>query len=315
MNKKMLEYLMDNEENHSYEHSINDKTQPLVSVVMPVFNNDNFVSNSINSILKQSYRNFEFIIVDDGSTDSSAEIIREFNDERIQFIHHDENRGNYGCRNEGINLSKGKYVCVMDSDDEALPIRIETQVAFLEKNKDILAIGSQFELIGSDISFYQPQNYDLIKVLLISNNMFLHPSLLIRKGILDQIEGYNEIYYYSSDYDLVCRLSTIGKIINLPSVLMKYRVHNSQISILKKEKQKEYANNIRLRYLKLLGFSLTTSDEFLLNVIINKEIVEISLNKIQSLFNKITKQNEDLHAFDSAYLRMLFYTYEKASLH
>ena len=96
---------------------------------------------------------------------------------------------------------------------------------------------------------------------------------------------------------------------------MKYRVHNSQISILKKEKQKEYANNIRLRYLKLLGFSLTTNDEFLLNVIINKEIVEISLNKIQSLFNKITKQNEDLHAFDSAYLRMLFYTYEKTLLH
>jgi GT2 family glycosyltransferase len=286
---------------------------PLISVVMPVYNNEKYVSWAIESILKQSYKNFEFIIINDGSTDCSAEQIKNFDDKRIIFVNHSENRGNYRRRNEGLSIAKGKYICVMDADDEALPSRLATQVDFLEQNKSVLTVGSQFEFIGKGIS-NKPMEYEHIKAMLFYNNMFLHPSLMIRKSTLDEIGGYNEKYYYSSDYDLVCRLALKGEIRNLPDILMRYRVHDSQISTAKQKEQQAYANEIRAEYLKATGCSLNDKELALFHRYANhensnnddeKKELKAVLEKIPAIFGIITNNTTPLKMEQESHIRKL----------
>jgi glycosyltransferase involved in cell wall biosynthesis len=291
----------------------NFDSQPLVSVIMPVYNNEKYVSWAIESILRQSYKNFEFIIINDGSTDSSTEQIKKFDDKRIVFINQAENKGNYRRRNEGIALSKGKYICVMDADDEALPFRLATQIIFLEKHELVLAIGSQFEFIGKEIS-NKPTEYEFIKTKLLYNNVFLHPSLMIRKDIIDEIGGYNEEYHYSSDYDLVCRIAIKGEIINLPDILMRYRTHNSQISTAKKKEQQMYADMTRINYLKAIGFSLTDKEFKLFNLFMNhKEFGE--KEKLEVVLDKIVKQNKKHLFFKEEELLFSLYSSFSNQLH
>ena len=129
---------------------------PQVSVVMPVYNREKYVADAVNSILKQCYTNFEFIIIDDGSTDSTFDILKSFGDKRIKLIRKNKNRGNYSARNEGMELATGKYICVMDSDDIALPNRINRQFEFMEQHKQFGICGSFAKVIDSniDIEYY-----------------------------------------------------------------------------------------------------------------------------------------------------------------
>ena len=270
----------------------NCDAQPLVSVIMPVYNSEKYVSWAIESILQQSYQNFEFIIINDGSTDATVEQIEKFDDQRIRFINHSENSGNYKRRNEGMALSKGKYICVMDADDEALPFRLAVQVGFLEKHQSVLAVGSQFEFIGKGIS-NKPMEYESIKVKLLYNNMFLHPSLLIRKSVITELGGYNEAYCYSSDYDLACQIAMKGEIVNMPDVLMRYRIHESQISTAKHTEQRKYADMIRANYLKGIGFLLEDREFELLNCFMNREEIN-DKEELAVALDKIVMQNKKL---------------------
>ena len=220
----------------------------LISVILPVYNSEKYVSDSIQSILNQTFTDFEFIIIDDCSTDNTWEIIQSFSDNRIITIQNKKNIGNYPSRNIGMNKAKGRYIAVMDGDDIALSDRLMKQYCYLEENPEILAIGTQFDFIGFDYIRDSPVSYEKICAGLLINNCFLHPSLLIRTEIIKQLNGYNEKYIYSSDYDLVCRISLLGKIENLPDNCMLYRWHPDQISQKKNIEQKEFAYDIRQKY-------------------------------------------------------------------
>lgn len=121
---------------------------PFISVVMPAYNVEKYVEEAVCSILDQTYCDFEFIIVDDGSTDRTREILRSFSDPRISLLFNDKNEGNYPARNRGCRLARGKYIAVMDADDVALPERLERQVEYMEKHSDVLACGTAYRLIG-----------------------------------------------------------------------------------------------------------------------------------------------------------------------
>ncbi|GHV40024.1 glycosyl transferase [Bacteroidia bacterium] len=273
--------------------------KPLVSVVMPVYNVENYVKESIYSILSQTYVNFEFIIINDGSTDNTAEIADNIHDKRIIFLSHSENKGNYIRRNEGCRLAQGKYICVMDGDDIAMPERIEKQVEIIEKDPSLLALGTAFTFPNGYIC-RKPCNYDYIKVMLLFNNMFLHPSLIIRKDVLESIGYYNENYYYSSDYDLVCKIALQGNIINIPDILMKYRLHEKQISSAHNIKQTEFANQIRLDYIERCGFRLTREemDIFTLMITRSNRIKELNID-IHLIINNLKEQNQQLKYFNT----------------
>lgn len=225
-----------------------DSAYPALSVIMPSYNCEEYIADAIKSIIDQDFKDFEFIIVNDGSTDKTEEIILSFEDPRIIVIQNEYNIGNYPSRNIGIKRAKGKYIAIMDSDDIALPDRLNKQFNYLENNPDTIAVGTQFYSIGMEFDRVNPLQYKDICAGLLYDNCILHPSLLIRKDILIELNGYNEKFTYASDYDLVCRLSLIGKIENLPDYCMYYRWHKGQISNSKKRKQKDYADEIRQNY-------------------------------------------------------------------
>jgi len=222
--------------------------KPGVSVIMPVYNVALYVGRAIESILQQTFTDFEFIIIDDGSTDSTWEIVCSYQDDRIIRIQNETNQGNYPSRNRGMKLARGKYIAVMDGDDIAWPERLKKQFNHLETHPHLLAVGSDFEYTVESCQGgipYQP--YEVL-VSLLKGYYILHPSLFIRTAVIRSLKGYNESYCYAADYDLTCRIALLGPLEVLPEVLMTYRKHSRQITSKNKEQQAEYALAICKKY-------------------------------------------------------------------
>lgn len=222
-------------------------TDKTISVLMPVYNGETFLQEALDSILGQTYTDFEFIIIDDGSEDGTSNLLDACTDPRVIRLRNEKNKGNYAARNEGLTLAQGKYICVMDADDIANPDRFSTQVAYLETHQDVVAVGSRY-LFSNGYLRPVPLMYEEICLYLLEENCFLHSSLMIRTDALRKLGGYREEFVYSSDYDLICRLSLLGKIENMPDVLMTYRWHASQISQRYCKKQRECAIRICRQY-------------------------------------------------------------------
>lgn len=229
---------------------IRKQNLPAISVVMPVYNCEDYVEEAIRSILDQTFYDFEFIIIDDGSTDRSFEIVRQFNDKRIRLNEYSENRGNYSCRNAGLKLARGKYICVMDADDISEPDRLKKQFQFMENNPDIGICGSFIKNIPSNSTPRFITDSDQLKVAFLSNNYCSHPSLIMKKEFLDKYNlRYNEDFIYSADFDLCARALRFLKVQNIPDVLLQYRRHPGQISSAKYKEQQRYADVIRINQL------------------------------------------------------------------
>lgn len=221
---------------------------PLVSVVMPVYNVAKYINESVTSILNQSFYDFEFIIIDDASTDDTWNILQSYRDERIVLLRNERNKGNYPSRNRGLKQARGEYIAVMDGDDIASPNRLEKQYSYMQAHKHLIALGGNFRLSTQKQDRKIPLEHEEISFALLKDFSLLHPSFMIKTEVLKRIDGYKEEYKYASDYDLLCRLSLYGEIENLPYVLMLYRRHEDQISSSKKEEQAQYAYTIRRDY-------------------------------------------------------------------
>lgn len=202
---------------------------PKISVIMSVYNGEKFLKESVLSILNQTYADFEFIIINDGSTDLSLEILRGFEekDKRIRLISR-ENKGLTPSLNEGIKLAQGEYIARMDSDDISMPERFEKQITFLEKNKDIALCGTwaiNIDENGNEIGEYKtPITNKEIKKNILFHNPFIHPSVMIRKEIVNNIGLYNEKIKYAQDYEYWLRMIKKNKVANLDDFLIKYRI-------------------------------------------------------------------------------------------
>ncbi|MFQ2222915.1 glycosyltransferase [Aeromonas enteropelogenes] len=221
---------------------------PLISVVLPVYNSENFIRDSVNSILEQSYKNIELIIINDGSTDSTFDIIKSFSDERIRIISR-ENKGLIFSLNEGISLAKGRFIARMDADDISEPDRIERQVKFLEKNKDINIVGASVYLIDvlgekiGDLDYHLSPFW--VKLRLLFDSCICHPSILARRDVFDEVR-YDEDYQYAEDFKLWSEV-VFNKNLNIQSLknkCLQYRVHGNSISASKHENQLKISNKI-----------------------------------------------------------------------
>ncbi|MDA8949884.1 glycosyltransferase [Pseudomonadales bacterium] len=220
------------------------KNNPLISVVMSVFNDEKFVSHSIRSIVNQSYRNFEFIIVNDGSSDGSRNIILDWKkvDDRIVLIDRKNNRGLPHSLNEGIAIAKGVYIARMDSDDIALKDRFEMQLRFLEANPVVDIVGGQVSLIDSNgiefKSVRQPLSFKDIKSIAKFACPMNHPTYMVKKKAYSLLKGYREAFVYAQDYDLILRAIDRNLIIeNMPDVLLHYRFLAHETSAAKVHRQ------------------------------------------------------------------------------
>src|SRR5690554_5460849 len=148
-----------------------------ISDIMPVYNREKYVSDAVGSILNQTFNDFEFIIIDDGSTDITLNIIEVFSDSRICLVKLNKNKGQYYARNLGMGMAKGKYICVMDSDDIAMPKRIEVQYQYMENNKHVGICGGYTRILNTGEIIKAPLDYEDIKVWLLSNIMLRHPTV------------------------------------------------------------------------------------------------------------------------------------------
>jgi len=216
---------------------IRKKIGPRVSVVMPVFNAENFLRESLDSILKQTHRNFEFIIVDDGSTDASFKILRNYAsvDKRIKLFRNPTNMGVSRAVNRAISKAKGEYIARMDADDIALPRRLEQQVAHLKKNPTTIAVGGQCLLIdkrGSVIGKKTfPIHFKQIYQYIFEFVPLQQPTLMIARKRLPK----NFAYYYNGmntaeELELLFKLFLYGKVENISDPVLLYRLHDHNTS-------------------------------------------------------------------------------------
>ena len=209
------------------------KESILVSVILPVFNAEEYIEESIKSILNQTYTNFELIILNDASTDRSEEKCLIFKDSRIKYFYH-KNMGLAPTLNKGIDLSSGKYIVRQDADDISHPQRIAKQIDYLEQNNNVLLLGTRakiFSKTNSNLGLHKHAIYpSLLKFDLLFDNPFVHSSVVLRKDALKQTGNYNIDRNYFEDFDLWSRLSSIGDVANLSDVLVDYRHHEKGIS-------------------------------------------------------------------------------------
>lgn len=238
-----------------------------ISVILPVYNAQDYLKDCIESVLNQTFNDFELLVIDDCSTDNSVQIIKSYHDERIRLYIKEKNSGYTNSLNWAIKEAKGKYIARMDADDICHPQRLEKQLSFLKKNPDVLLCGTNAQIINSSFYFDYPQENYKIKVNLLFGNSFVHPSIMgLKKTFKKHI--YNPLREPAEDYDLFTRLIKVGKLANLKEVLLYYRVHDKQISNSKKEKQEQSARESMLRMFKLLNYNhIIYDDNFVKNAI------------------------------------------------
>lgn len=214
-------------------YKINSIKSPKVTVIMPVYNSEKYLREAIDSILGQTFTDFEFLIFNDGSIDRSAEIIKSYKDPRIIFFDYKKNSGHTGHLNEGIVAAKGKYIARMDSDDISLPHRLKKQVDFMEKNPDFGVCGTQVVIMALSGNYVTSLHLEDKKLRseLFFYNVFAHPSVIMRKSILKKYNlFYKQDYYPAEDYKMWVDVSQYSKLGNIPEVMLKYREHPNQIT-------------------------------------------------------------------------------------
>ena len=251
----------------------NRNNQPFISVIMPVYNGELYLQEAIESIISQTYGNYEFIIINDGSTDDSELIILSYSDPRIKYVRNERNIGLIGSLNKGIGCAKGKYIARMDQDDISLPTRFELQVQFLETHSDVVICGMQGQILQTGKPYRVPVRDSEIRGLLFFGSPFIHPVVMIRNDTLaiNQLR-YDVKYNHAEDFGLWMNISFMGKLANLNEVGIYYRRHELQYTKVFKKGNSEASFSAKLEYLKRLGINLEKSNLKLYQQIFMKEI-------------------------------------------
>ncbi len=284
---------------------------PKVTVLMPVYNGEKFLREAIDSILNQSFSDFELIIINDGSSDSSLSIVNSYDDSRIKLINNIVNKGLVYSRNKGIAEARGKYIAMLDCDDVAYPQRLMRQFIFLENHPEYLMVGSGIETIddknnslGLSINICKD---DEVGSRLIFGNIFTQSSIMINRRIFANYK-YREEAPFSEDYDLWIRLAENNSIINLPEALIKYRLHSGSTGTIKKNKMISAVREILVHQLKKLKISPTDRQINLhLSIDFPKEDHDNkTVDEVREWLSLLIQKNREVFLFpDDAFVRVV----------
>ena len=237
----------------------------MITVFIPVYNREKYIHDAINSVLNQSYQDFELLIINDGSTDSTSSIISQFSDSRIRLLHNPSNMGLAETRNRGLWEAKGEYIAFLDSDDLMINNRLEKQIQFLKKNPDVAGVGSRRNYINEsgDIISKSGKNHsqepDEVKISLLFYCAMTNSTFMGRTDILRSY-AYDSSFKICEDYDLFSRISRDNKLSNLPDKLVSTRSHMQQISCINKDIGEKFRHTIMRRSLAELNIKATKDD-------------------------------------------------------
>lgn len=222
---------------------------PKVSVIMSVFNGEEYLAEAIGSILNQTFQDFEFIIVNDGSTDGTGQILESFDDQRIIVVPNPQNLGLTRSLNTGLRMARGKYIARQDADDVSLPQRLEKEVAFLDENKNVGLVGTYYLMINESGKVLHTikclTEGGELKEKLLEGNQFGHGSVMFRAECIEKVGLYREEFKSAQDYDLWLRISEVYDVANIPEPLYGWRFNLKSISTSKKAQQDRFAELAR----------------------------------------------------------------------
>lgn len=284
------------------------ETKPLITVLMPVYNGEKFLHESIESILSQTYTDFKFIIINDGSTDSTEEIILSYSDKRIQYVKNEKNLNLIHTLNKGLSLVGTKYVARMDADDISLPERLERQVQYMETHPEIGILGTWCKSLGNKedcIIKYQTE-HSVICYRQLFQIQLVHPTCMMRMDILQSLPVvYDESFLHAEDYELFTRLSHLTKLANLQEVLHLYRKHENAVSVLYNKVQLETSIRVIQREFSLLGVEATEGQVKTFKQLNYQDYssIQTSTNEIMSLLENILNANEQSLYIERNYMK------------
>lgn len=234
--------------------------EPKVTVLMPVYNGENYVRAAIDSILNQTFIDFEFLIVNDGSTDGSVALIESYRDPRIKLVHNEKNMGLVATLNKGVDLARGTYIARMDCDDISLPTRLQKQVAYMEMHPTVGVCGTWIKIIGnaSSVVWSYPTDADEIKCRLLFESVLPHPSVIMRKEMFKEWGlYYDPLFRHAEDYELWVRAARKMPLANIGEALLFYRAHAYNVGMIHKDEQSINVRRIQLLQLDELHIDPT----------------------------------------------------------
>lgn len=266
---------------------------PKVSVLMPAYNAEKYIALAIDSILAQSFQDFEFIIINDGSTDNTEQIIRSYTDSRIRYVKNEKNLKLIATLNKGFDLCLGQYIVRMDADDISLPSRIERQVQFMDQNPEIGLCGTAFESFGfiNGPYFYKSEDID-IRIRLLHECHMLHPSIIIRTEVIRQQNLYMTILH-GEDLDFFIRIAEHTKLANLPEILIRYQQLPESMSKANAEVTEEHCTKIHLGLFKKIHPDFSEDEVRLYRAVAYKDFKSIQnrLPEVYSILKKLLEGN------------------------
>ncbi len=272
-----------------------EKAVPLISVVLPVYNGEKYLAEAIESILCQTFRNFEFIIIDDGSSDRTLAIVQEYQgkDSRIRLTSR-ENKGLVATLNEGINLACGKWIARMDADDIALPHRFERQLQWLEQTGADIC-GSWVKFFGTTDKRIEkhPKTDQAIKIELLFGAPFAHPSVMMKTALVKRLR-YDEAWEKAEDYDLWERAARAGwQMTNVQEVLLLYRQHATQITTHTSSQNHMLSQKIRRRYWEFISKEMRLDHDWIDEVMKIRDLSspKINMDYVDSAFVNLLQRN------------------------
>lgn len=269
---------------------------PKVSVVMPAYNAEKYIGEAIESILTQTYCDFELIIVNDGSTDRTEEIILSYSDTRIVYLKNESNLKISDTLNRGIDIAQGEYIARMDSDDIAFPERLERQVAYMDQNHKCVVCGTGailFEEGMEEQTVVPSDDPRYVKGQMIFHCPIIHPSVIIRKSTLQQNHiCYNSEYNGTEDFELWWRLARYGEVTSLREKLIRYRIHPNQITGEKDYKKKSVHQKFLIKRMFDMGITLSDKEMLVFQSYCDGKTSEMEQKDVE-VFLRILKKIKD----------------------
>jgi glycosyltransferase involved in cell wall biosynthesis len=280
----------------------------LVSVIMPVYKAGPYLKGAIESILNQSFKDFELIVVNDGSTDEDTGVINSFNDKRIRHIEIRPNKGLINALNQGLDMASGKYIARMDADDISHTDRLMHQLTFMERNEVVALCGTARKIIDGAVNPVEEADGKL-RAMSIINSAFFHPTVFIRRSLLEKHSlRYDAAYPHAEDNALWLEIMKYAQVANLNLPLLDYRVHAQQVSSVFRDIQKINSTKKRIEILRAIGVDIVQAEESLYLKFCYKEPLSDpqDFDVIESLLQAVKDKLKTYKEFDYEYLKILF---------
>ena len=283
-----------------------EKNYP-ITVLLPVYNGEKYLRAAMDSILNQTFRNFELLVINDGSTDTSEQIILSYKDERIRYVKNEKNIRLIATLNKGMELATGKYIARMDADDVCVQQRLQVQLDFMEKNPEVAICGSWFNIIGDEervVKYLPGHNQIMLKMFYQCH--FCHPSVIWRQEMIKTFDHkFDATFLHAEDYDFFVRVGERYKLANIQQVLLHYRHHEMSISSANVSTQADNSILIKKYLFGKLGMDASEDEIELFGKISQHEYLQTPafVDSVKSLLEKMVAANEKTGFLEKAFFR------------